>query len=91
MPQSTYQDRRKKEKAMLQFQNKNASADQEAYAETLLLKKVTHQPLSQVNMDNPEMLDGQAVFKYHDPIHQCQRVALGRYSNLKNQIRIHHL
>jgi hypothetical protein len=45
MPQNTYQDKEKKEKAMLDFQNKNCF-DQEAYAETLLLKKMKHAPLS---------------------------------------------
>ena len=37
------------------------------------------------------MLDGQPVFKYHDPVHQCQRVALRKYGHAENQLRIHHL
>ena len=42
-------------------------------------------------MNNPEMLEGQPVFKFHDPVHQCERVALGKYKKAENQIRIHHL
>jgi hypothetical protein len=76
---------------MTHFQNKHSTKDQEAYAATLLLKHKTHKPLSQVNLDNPEMLDGQPVFKYHDPVHRCHRVALRQYGDAENQLRIHHL